>query len=388
MGTGKKNILQIIPSLKSGGIERGVVEINNYLVKNGFNSFVLSSGGKMVYQIEQAGGRHITMDVATKNPFKMFMNIFKIRKIIKENNIDLVHVRSRAPAWSAYFACKKIKCPLISTIHGNYSVGNFLFSWLKRFYNSSMVRADKIICVSNYIKEYAYKNYRIFRKKLESGDVEVIHRGVDVDLFNPSKVSQERIIALINKMQVANDLPIILLPGRLTEWKGQLYFMDVLSMVKNKNYLCLIVGDAKDHEDYLNKLKDKIKEKHLEGLVKIEDNISDMSAGYMLADIVVSTSIRGEAFGRVVPEAQAMKKMVIATSIGGSLETIIDDKTGWLVDPNNKKKFAEIIDKVLNMSREEKAKMGEVARQHIVDNYTTEKMCSKTVNLYNKMLNK
>ena len=388
METRKKNILQIIPSLKSGGIERGVVEINNYLVKNGFNSFVLSSGGKMVYQIEQGGGRHITMDVATKNPFKMFMNIFKIRKIIKENNIDLVHVRSRAPAWSAYFACKKIKCPLVSTVHGNYSVGNFLFSWLKRFYNSSMVRADKIICVSNYIKEYAYKNYRIFRKKLEAGNVEVIHRGVDVDLFNPSNVSQERIIALIDKMQVANDLPIILLPGRLTEWKGQLYFMDVLSMVKNKNYLCLIVGDAKDHEDYLNKLKDKIKEKHLESLVKIEDNISDMSAGYMLADIVVSTSIRGEAFGRVVPEAQAMKKMVIATSIGGSLETIIDDKTGWLVDPNNKKKFAEIIDKVLNMSREEKAKMGEVARQHIVDNYTTEKMCSKTINLYNKMLNK
>ena len=388
METKKKNILQIIPSLKSGGIERGVVEINDYLMKNGFNSFVLSSGGKMVYQIEQAGGRHITMDVATKNPFKMFMNIFKIRKIIKENNIDLVHVRSRAPAWSAYFACKKIKCPLVSTIHGNYSVGNFLFSWFKRLYNSSMVRADKIICVSNYIKEYAYKNYRIFRKKLESGDVEVIHRGVDVDLFNPSKVSQERIIALINKMQVANDLPIILLPGRLTEWKGQLYFMDVLSMVKNKNYLCLIVGDAKDHEDYLNKLKDKIKEKHLEGLVKIEDNISDMSAGYMLADIVVSTSIRGEAFGRVVPEAQAMKKMVIATSIGGSLETIIDDKTGWLVDPNNKKKFAEIIDKVLNMSREEKTKMGEVARQHIIDNYTTKKMCSKTINLYNKMLNK
>ena len=388
METRKKNILQIIPSLKSGGIERGVVEINNYLVKNGFNSFVLSSGGKMVYQIEQGGGRHITMDVATKNPFKMFMNIFKIRKIIKENNIDLVHVRSRAPAWSAYFACKKIKCPLVSTVHGNYSVGNFLFSWLKRFYNSSMVRADKIICVSNYIKEYAYKNYRIFRKKLEAGNVEVIHRGVDVDLFNPSNVSQERIIALIDKMQVANDLPIILLPGRLTEWKGQLYFMDVLSMVKNKNYLCLIVGDAKDHEDYLNKLKDKIKEKHLESLVKIEDNISDMSAGYMLADIVVSTSIKGEAFGRVVPEAQAMKKMVIATSIGGSLETIIDDKTGWLVDPNNKKKFAEIIDKVLNMSREEKAKMGEVARQHIVDNYTTEKMCSKTINLYNKMLNK
>ncbi len=383
----KKTILQIIPSLISGGIERGVVEINNYLVKNNFKSIVLSSGGKMVYQIEQAGGKHITLNVATKNPFKIWINIKKIQNIIKENNIDLVHVRSRAPAWSAYFACKKIKCPLVSTIHGNYSIGSFPFSWLKRFYNSSMVRANKIICVSNYIKDYAYENYKIFRQKFKEGNVKIIHRGVDIDVFNPKNITQQRMIAIINKLQVPNDRSIILLPGRLTEWKGQMYFLDVLAKVKNQNYLCLIVGDSKGHETYLKKLKTKIKKNHLSGLVRLENNITDMAAGYMIADIVVSSSIRGEAFGRIVPEAQAMKKMVIATSIGGSLETVIDGKTGWLVDPTDTNKFAEILDMILKMPLEEKIQKGEKARQHIVDNYTTDKMCKETIDLYNKILN-
>ena len=159
-------------------------------------------------------------------------------------------------------------------------------------------------------------------------------------------------------------------------------------MVQNKNYLCLIVGDPKGHEDYLKRLNKKIKDNNLESLVKIGDNITDMPAGYMLADIVISSSTRGEAFGRVVPEAQAMKKMVIATSIGGSLETVIDGETGWLVKVEDKKKFAETIDMILNMSNEEKTKIGEVARQHIVDNYTTEKMCYKTVKVYEELLNK
>lgn len=382
----KRTILQIIPSLVSGGIERGVVEINNYLIKNNFNSIVVSSGGKMVYQIEQAGGEHIILDVATKNPFKIWRNIKKLQNIIKDKNIDLVHVRSRAPAWSAYFACKKVKCPLVSTIHGNYSIGSFPFSWLKKFYNSSMTRANKIICVSNYIKDYAYENYKIFRQKFIAGDTLVIHRGVDTDVFNPKNITQQRMVAIINKLQVPNDRAIILLPGRLTEWKGQLYFLDILAKVKNQNYLCLIVGDSKDHNNYLNKLKIKIKKNHLSGFVRIENNIADMSAGYMIADIVVSTSIRGEAFGRVVPEAQAMKRMVVATSIGGSLETIIDGETGWLVNPKDTNKFAETIDMILNMSAEEKTKRGERARQHIVDNYTTENMCHKTTNLYNEVL--
>jgi len=382
---GKRTILQIVPSLISGGIERGVVELNNYLVKNDFTSIVVSSGGKLVYQIKQNNGKHIELDVATKNPFRMWGNIRKIKQVIRENNVDIVHVRSRAPAWSAYFACKSAKCPLVSTVHGNYSIGSFPLKYFKKFYNSSMIRADWIICVSNFIKEYAFENYGLFRKKFADDRTTVIHRGVDIDLFNPNNVSQERIIALTNRLKIPEDRSIILLPGRLTEWKGQLSFIDVLAKLKNRNFLCLIVGDSKGHENYRDRLKKKIINMKLDGIVRLENNISDMPAAYMLSDIVVSTSIRGEAFGRVVPEAQAMKRMVVATSVGGSLETVIDGETGWLIDPGDDDKFATTIDMILDMTTEERMRKGEVARKHIVKNYTVEKMCSKTVDLYKRI---
>ena len=205
-------------------------------------------------------------------------------------------------------------------------------------------------------------------------------------MFDPNNVSQERIVSLTNKLQVPEDRSIILLPGRLTEWKGQLYFIDVLAKVKNKNFVCIIVGDSKGHERYRNKLKEKIIKMKLDGIVRLENNISDMPAGYMVSDIVVSSSIRGEAFGRIIPEAQAMKRMAIATSIGGSLETVIDGETGWLVNPKDKDKFAEIIDMILEMPTEERMQRGERAREHIVKNYTIEQMCSKTVNLYKEIL--
>ena len=382
----KGTILQILPSLTSGGIERGVIEVNNYLVKNGYKSLVLSSGGKMVYQVEQGGGKHITLNVATKNPFKMWKNINKIAKIIKDYDVDVVDVKSRAPAWSAYFACKKAHCQLVSSMHGNYSLSSFPFSFLKKLYNSSMVRGNYVMCVSNYVKDYAFENYKIFRDKFANNKVKIIHRGVDVNVFNPLLEAKERMIRLTQTMNLPDNKSIILLPGRLTEWKGQLYFMDVLAKVKNKNFICLIVGDSKGHEAYRDRLKEKIKQLKLEEYVKLENHVSDMAALYMLSDIVVSSSIRGEAFGRVVPEAQAMEKMVVGTAIGGSLETVIDGKTGWLVNPNNTDKFAEIIDMLLNMPLEEKIKMGKTARQHIVDNFTTEKMCEKTIELYEEAI--
>ena len=383
----KKTVLQILPSLTSGGIERGVVEMNNYLVKNGYNSIVLSSGGKMVYQVEQGGGKHITLNVATKNPLKMWSNISKIKKIIIENNVDVVDVKSRAPAWSAYFACKRAKCPLITSIHGNYSISKFPISIFKKLYNSSMVKGDYIVCVSNYVKDYAFKNYKKFKEKYANNKVKIIHRGVDVKVFNPEIESQERIIRLTNSMSLPNDKSIILLPGRLTEWKGQLYFMDVLAKLKHKDFLCLIVGDAKGHEKYRDRLKQKIKELKLDGYVRLENHVLDMTALYMISDIVVSSSIRGEAFGRVVPEAQAMERMVVGTAIGGSLETVIDGKTGWLVKPEDKDKFAEIIDMILDMPIEKRLQIGKKARKHIINDFTVDKMCEKTVDVYNEAIN-
>ena len=383
----KKTVLQILPSLTSGGIERGVVEMNNYLVKNGYNSIVLSSGGKMVYQVEQGGGKHITLNVATKNPFKIWNNISKIKKIIKQNNIDVVDVKSRAPAWSTYFACKRAKCPLITSIHGNYSISKFPISIFKKLYNSSMVKGDYIVCVSNYVKDYAFKNYKKFKEKYANNKVKIIHRGVDIKVFNPEIESKERIVRLINSMSLPNDKSIILLPGRLTEWKGQLYFMDVLAKLKHKDYLCLIVGDAKGHEKYRDRLKQKIRDLKLDGYVRLENHVLDMAALYMISDIVVSSSIRGEAFGRIVPEAQAMERMVIGTAIGGSLETVIDGKTGWLVKPEDKDKFAETIDMILDMPIEKRLEIGKKARKHIINDFTIDKMCEKTVDVYNEAIN-
>lgn len=383
----KKTVLQILPSLTSGGIERGVVEMNNYLVKNGYNSIVLSSGGKMVYQVEQGGGKHITLNVATKNPLKMWSNISKIKKIIIENNVDVVDVKSRAPAWSAYFACKRAKCPLITSIHGNYSISKFPISIFKKLYNSSMVKGDYIVCVSNYVKDYAFKNYKKFKEKYANNKVKIIHRGVDIKVFNPEIESKERIVRLINSMSLPNDKSIILLPGRLTEWKGQLYFMDVLAKLKHKDYLCLIVGDAKGHEKYRDRLKQKIRDLKLDGYVRLENHVLDMAALYMISNIVVSSSIRGEAFGRIVPEAQAMERMVIGTAIGGSLETVIDGKTGWLVKPEDKDKFAETIDMILDMPIKKRLEIGKKARKHIINDFTVDKMCEKTVDVYNEAIN-
>ena len=343
----KKTVLQILPSLTSGGIERGVVEMNNYLVKNGYNSIVLSSGGKMVYQIEQGGGKHITLNVATKNPLKMWSNISKIKKIIIENNVDVVDVKSRAPAWSAYFACKRAKCPLITSIHGNYSISKFPISIFKKLYNSSMVKGDYIVCVSNYVKDYAFKNYKKFKEKYANNKVKIIHRGVDIKVFNPEIESKERIVRLINSMSLPNDKSIILLPGRLTEWKGQLYFMDVLAKLKHKDYLCLIVGDAKGHEKYRDRLKQKIKDLKLDGYVRLENHVLDMAALYMISN----------------------------------------SKTGWLVKPEDKDKFAETIDMILDMPIKKRLEIGKKARKHIINDFTVDKMCEKTVDVYNEAIN-
>jgi glycosyltransferase involved in cell wall biosynthesis len=376
--------------MNSGGIERCVVEMNSYITKNGYKSFVLSNGGKLLYQITQGGGKSLQLNVATKNPIKNFLNIFKIKNLIKQYEIDVVDVMSRAPAWSVYFACKLAKCPLVTSVHGNFSTGGIFTGFFKKLYNSSVMRGDRIICVSEYIKSYALDKYKIFRKNYFENKVAVIHRGVDVKQFNPENISQERVVSIINKLRLPDDKQIILLPGRFADWKGQLYFLDIISKIKNKNFVCLMTGSGLGRDNYKNKIKKKIKKLGIENLVRIEDAINDMAALYLVSNIVVSASIKGEAFGMVSTEAQAMERMLIATALGGSLETIIADKTkqtGWLIDVNDTERFARTIDEVLAMPLDERAKIGANARKNIVDNYTIEKMCDSTLRVYKEVTN-
>jgi len=379
-----KTVLQILPSLESGGVERGTIDIAKALKKDGFLPIVVSSGGILTYDLKEANIPHIAMNVKSKNPITIFFNIGKLQKIIDEYKVDIVHVRSRAPMWSAYFACKKSSAKLVSTIHGTYSL-NFL-GWqkfaLKRMYNSIMLKADSIIVVSNYIKNYLIENYgNLFTDK-----VNIIQRGVDLNYFNPQKVSKNRVIDLIKKWNLPEDKKIILMPARFTSWKGHEFLIDALTKVSN-DYFCVMVGSDHGHKKYRKRIEQKIIKENLAGKIRLVGPCRDMPSVYSLSHFVVAPSLRPEAFGRVAIESQASSKIIIATKIGGALETIIDGKTGFLVDPFDHNELAEIIDKVLTMQKDKTDEMGIMGRKNVEDNFSNNLMCQKTIDIYKKIIN-
>ncbi|NBX52357.1 MAG: glycosyltransferase [Proteobacteria bacterium] len=380
----QKVVLQIIPSLESGGVERGTIDIAKTLKSAGFRPIVMSRGGIMVYDLKEAKIEHVNLNVKSKNPFTIFKNINKIQKILEDNAVDIVHVRSRAPMWSAYFACKKTKTKLVSTIHGTYSL-NFLF-WqvfpLKKLYNSMMLRADQIIVVSNYIKNYLLKYYKgDFENK-----VDVIQRGVDLKYFNSEKISKNRVIDLIKNWNLPEDKKIILMPARFTSWKGHEFLIEALAKVKN-DFFCVMVGSDHGHKKFRKKLEQKIVRENLAEKIRIVGPCRDMQSAYNVSHFVVAPSVRPEAFGRISIEAQASCKIIIATKIGGALETIIDKETGYLVEPNDVNALADIIDFVLQMPKEQAEKMGLAGRKNIEKNFSNDLMCQKTLEVYQKLLN-
>jgi len=367
----KKNILQILPELNSGGVERGTIDIAKAIMDNGFNAFVASAGGGMVDDLAKIGAKHIKLPINKKNPFSVLQNSKKVTQIIKKYNIDIVHARSRIPAWSAYMATKKTKTPFITTFHGVYSFsGKF-----KKKYNSVMTYGDTTIAVSNFIKKHIERNYN-------SKNIEIIHRGVDTNVFMPSNVSEERVNNLKKLWAIPQDIPIIFMPSRITRWKGQHVLINALARLKNRSFYCIIAGYSEKHNTYKNELDNLIKQYHLENNIKIVSAISDMPSAYMLADIVICPSTRPEAFGRIPIEAQAMEKPIIATNHGGAKETIIKTKTGLLIAPNNSRELYEAIKNTLNYNWF----CHETARKNAVDNFSLTKMCEKTLKIYERYL--
>jgi glycosyltransferase involved in cell wall biosynthesis len=379
----QKVILQIIPSLESGGVERGTIDIAKSLKKHNFIPMVASSGGVLTYDLKEAKIEHFEIDVKSKNPLTIFLNIKKIENIIRDKKIDLVHVRSRAPMWSAYYACKKTNTKLVSTVHGTYSL-NFL-SWknfpLKKIYNSIMFRADAVIVVSNYIKNYLSRNY----KENFTNSVEVIQRGVELQYFNQEKVSKNRVIDLIKKWNLPEDKKTILMPARFTSWKGHEFLIDSLTKVKN-DFFCVMVGSDHGHKKYRKKIEQKIVRDNLASKVRIVDAFRDMPAAYRLCHFVVAPSVRPEAFGRIAIEAQASSKIIVATKIGGALETVIDEESGFLIEPFDTDALAKVIDKILEMPKEEIDKFGLAGRKNVEDNFSNDLMCQKTIEVYKSLL--
>jgi len=359
--------MQLLPELNEGGVERGVVELNREYVKKGIESFVVSLGGKLEKQIELDGGRHVKFDVCSKNIFTAYSRINKLKKILKEINPDIIHVRSRVPAWLIYFANKNLNIKIVSTVHGFNSVS---------FYSKIMTNANSIICVSNSIKTYIQEHYKIPEDKIT-----VIPRGIDLELFNPNNISNEFINGFKKKYNLENKF-IVSSVGRITQLKDYETFIKAIAIVKQNipNVVGLIVGGVRnDKEMYLNLLKKLVKELDLEQNIIFTGSQSKIAEIYSLSDVVVSSSKKPESFGRAVAESIAMNTPVIATNHGGVKDIIIEDINGF---------FFEIGDeKVLSNKILESKKLSFDGYNYISSNFSLENMLNKTIDVYKKELN-
>jgi glycosyltransferase involved in cell wall biosynthesis len=369
----KPVVMQILPSLESGGVERGTIDIAKALKKTGFTPIVVSKGGTLVYQLKEDGITHIALPVHSKNPFTIYSNISRLIKLITEYKVDVIHVRSRAPMWSAYFACKKTGTKLVATVHGTY--------------NAIMLKADKIIVVSNFIKEYLAKNYRFDGERFPARKITVIQRGVDLSYFDSKKISKNHVIEASKKWNLPEDKKIIIMPARFTSWKGHEFFLEALKKVKG-DFFCMMVGSDHGHSAYKESLEQKIVDAGLASKVKLFGLCKEMAVLYSISRLVVCPSIRPEAFGRIAIEAQAASKIIISTNIGGSLETIINTKTGFLVEVGDTEKFAKLIDFVLEMPQNHYDVIATAARKHMEENFSNDKMCQDTIEIYNQLLHK
>ncbi len=380
----KMVIMQVLPELNSGGVERGAVDIANFIVKSGFKSIIISAGGRLEGFLNHRV-KHIKLNVNSKNPITIFLNIRRIRKLIIANQVDILHARSRAPAWSCYFAIRGTNCKLLNTFHGTHSL-NLIgkeTSKIKKRYNEIMLKGSKVIAVSNFIKNHIKENYP---ELFDKNKITVIHRGVDVNNFNPAKISQEMKVNLIRKLQIPDDKKIILLPARITHWKGHEFLIDALKILKRDDYLCLFVGDYSNKNDYKKRLEQRIINSNLEGKVRFAGNVTNMAVIYSICDIVISASTNPEALGRVAIEAQAMERIIIATNIGGSKETIIDGETGFLIENRNIKDLSDKIDQILSMNDEDIRRIELKARENVVKNFSNDLMYKKTLKVYQNLL--
>ena len=373
------SVLQVLPHLNSGGLVSGAVEISEALQKTGMNSFVASAGGRREREITKAGGKVINFSLGSKNPIIMLLNVYKLSRIIKKYKINIIHARSRAPAWSAYFAAKKMGIPFVTTFHGTYSIQNKL----KKKYNSIMVKSDRVIAISRFINNHILSNYNVDKDKIVT-----IHRGINIERFNYLKVADERLISLLNIFNIPEDSFVVLLPGRITRWKGHILLIEAIFKLQRSDIICLFVGDSQGRNKYyaeLEKILDKFK---LKNNFRIIPNQSDMATIYKLADVVVSSSLDPEAFGRVIVEAQAMGRPTISANHGGGSEIIIDGLTGWLFKPGDADDLSDKINKALSLNKDNRDKLAINAIKRAKLNFNNEMMCVKTLQVYAELANK
>ena len=378
-------VLQVIPKLGYGGAETGCYDIAHYLPENGCKSFIVTSGGELLKFVDKNKVKVFRLPVQSKNPILILINAIILTFIILFNNISIIHARSRAPAWSCLIASKITSRKFVTTFHGTY---NFK-SNLKKLYNSVMVRSDLIIAGSNFIFSHIkenYSNYLNQKKKLL-----VVFRGINVDYFDPTTKLETEEKKLLKQWEIEKDKKIILLPGRLTTWKGQEVFIEAINLVNielgYEAFYAVILGSDQGRDLYKKKLIRLSEQYRLTKQLRFIDHCKDMALAYKVSDIIVSASIEPEAFGRVAVEAQSMEKPIIASNIGGSNETVVDEKTGYLFKAGDAKSLSQKILKTLTIDETQLKLIGVEGRKNIVQKFNVEKMCFSTYSEYKRLIN-
>ncbi len=385
----KLKVLQVIPKLGYGGAETGCYDLAHYLHEQNAKSYIVTSGGPLLKYIDRKKVKLIRLPVQSKNPILIFLNSIILAIIILLSGINIVHARSRAPAWSCFIACKITRRKFVTTFHGTYNFN----SSIKKFYNSVMVKSDLIIAGSNFIFSHINQNYSNYLNK--SQKLLTIFRGINLDYFDSKKVKSNAESKLMNDWKLDKTLSfyqkkIILFPGRLTSWKGHEMFIESLNIFKQKNpdklFFVIILGSDQGRKIYKKKIQRLVEQYRLIKDILFIDNCEKMPLAYKIANIVINCSIEPEAFGRVAVEAQAMEKVIVASDIGGSKETIIDNKTGFLFKAGDANALSEKLAHIFELDETTLKSMGIEGRKNVIKKFNVEKMCFSTYSEYIKLI--
>ena len=381
----KINVLQVIPKLGYGGAETGCYDIAHYLAEKECGSFIVTSSGELLKFVQKKKEKIIRLPVHSKNVILIFLNAIILSLFIIFFKINIVHARSRAPAWSCYLACFFTRRTFVTTFHGTY---NFK-SKIKKFYNSIMLRAKLTIAGSNFIFSHINENYNEYLSKKKK--LRVIFRGINIDYYNQKNISLLKQEKLRQDWKIASSKFTILMPGRLTNWKGQEKFIESLNiLIEDYNFTefqAILLGSDQGRTVYKKKLVNLVERYNLNRKIKFVNHCKEMPLAYSLADVVVSASIEPEAFGRVAVEAQSMGKPIVASDIGGSKETILNKKSGFLYKFDDPRELAKSLNTVIQLTQEELKSMGNEGRKNITKKFDVETMCSTNLNEYKKLLN-
>ncbi len=384
--TSKINVLQVIPKLGFGGAETGCYDIAHYLAEKDCGSYIATSGGELLKFVKKNKVKIFRVPVHSKNPIIILLNTILLSAFILIKKINIVHARSRAPAWSSYLACLITNTIFVTTFHGTYNFKNKF----KKFYNSIMLKSNLTIAGSNFIFEHINDNYSEYLNKKRK--LRVIFRGINIDYFNPKNISILKQEKLKKEWKLEPNKFIILMPGRLTNWKGQEKFIEALNILVEDynftNFQAIMLGSDQGRKVYTKKLFSLVERYSLTKKISFIHHCREMPLAYSLADVVVSASIEPEAFGRVAVESQSMEKPIIASNIGGSKETVINKKSGFLYKYDDPRELAKNLNTVIQLSQEELKIIGNEGRKNVTKKFDVEVMCDSNLREYKKLLKK